>query len=203
MGLQIFLSMRRIEARCKNAGALQVRFSQSLASLRHRLSHAKVLIDGGGGRASPRWVCSRHLTSRDASHKVRVEYLPMCRRRSTGRESRESVPFGPRPSGSQAADSRSTECPRGRPYLTHHHRPLAAAALARSNERFNQLPFGLGQIARGRTARGSSPSTSVTPLELGHLPYVSGTISMFRDGRIFPRAKAARAQQTARRPRSR
>ena len=39
-GLQSFLSMRRIEARCKNASALRLRFSQSFASLRHRLSHA-------------------------------------------------------------------------------------------------------------------------------------------------------------------
>jgi hypothetical protein len=33
-------------------------------------------------------------------------------------------------------------------HLTHHHSPLATAALARRNERFNQLPFGVGQIAR-------------------------------------------------------
>ena len=33
-------------------------------------------------------------------------------------------------------------------HLTHHHGPLAPAALARWNERFNQLPFGVGQIAR-------------------------------------------------------
>ena len=39
-GLQSFLSMRRIEARCKNASALRLRFSQSFANLRHRLSHA-------------------------------------------------------------------------------------------------------------------------------------------------------------------
>ena len=32
----------RIEARCKNASALRLRFSQSLASLRHRLSQASV-----------------------------------------------------------------------------------------------------------------------------------------------------------------
>ena len=41
-GLQSFLSMRRIEARCKNASAFRLRFSQSLASLRQRLSHAMV-----------------------------------------------------------------------------------------------------------------------------------------------------------------
>src|SRR5271156_2682447 len=34
--------MRRIDARRKNASALQFRFSQSLASRRHRLSHAMV-----------------------------------------------------------------------------------------------------------------------------------------------------------------
>src|SRR3984893_4145933 len=39
-GLQSFLSMRRIEARRKNASAFRLRFSQSLASLRQRLSHA-------------------------------------------------------------------------------------------------------------------------------------------------------------------
>src|SRR4029077_2879172 len=41
-GLQSFLSMRRIEARRKNASAFRLRFSQSLASLRQRLSHAIV-----------------------------------------------------------------------------------------------------------------------------------------------------------------
>src|SRR5262245_32840267 len=41
-GLQSFRSMRRIEARRKNASALRLRFSQSLASLRQRLSQAKV-----------------------------------------------------------------------------------------------------------------------------------------------------------------
>src|SRR5579859_1857868 len=41
-GLQSFLSMRRIEARRKNASAFRLRFSQSLASLRQRLSHAMV-----------------------------------------------------------------------------------------------------------------------------------------------------------------
>src|ERR1700682_4868103 len=39
-GLQSFLSMRRIEARRKKASALRLRFSQSLAGLRHRLSQA-------------------------------------------------------------------------------------------------------------------------------------------------------------------
>jgi hypothetical protein len=41
-GLQSFLSMRRIEARRKNASAFRLRFSQSLASLRQRLSQAIV-----------------------------------------------------------------------------------------------------------------------------------------------------------------
>ena len=41
-GLQSFLTMRRIEARRKNASAFRLRFSQSLASLRQRLSHAMV-----------------------------------------------------------------------------------------------------------------------------------------------------------------
>ena len=41
-GLQSFRSMRRIEARRKNASALRLRFSQSLASLRQRLSQARV-----------------------------------------------------------------------------------------------------------------------------------------------------------------
>ena len=42
MGLQSFRSMKRIEARRKKASALRLRFSQSLASLRQRLSHAIV-----------------------------------------------------------------------------------------------------------------------------------------------------------------
>src|SRR5262249_2040029 len=41
-GLQSFRSMRRIEASRRNASALRLRFSQSLASLRQRLSQAKV-----------------------------------------------------------------------------------------------------------------------------------------------------------------
>src|SRR6266404_5176885 len=41
-GLQSFRSMRRIEARRKNARPLRLRFSQSLASLRQRLSQAMV-----------------------------------------------------------------------------------------------------------------------------------------------------------------
>ena len=41
-GLQSFLSMRRIEAKRKKASALTFRFSQSLASRRHRLSQAIV-----------------------------------------------------------------------------------------------------------------------------------------------------------------
>ena len=41
-GLQSFLSMRRIDARRKKASALRLRFSQSLANLRQRLSHAKL-----------------------------------------------------------------------------------------------------------------------------------------------------------------
>ena len=41
-GLQSFRNMRRIEARRKNASALRLRFSQSLASLRQRFSHAIV-----------------------------------------------------------------------------------------------------------------------------------------------------------------
>src|SRR6266481_4376388 len=39
-GLQSFLSMRRIEARRKNASAFRLRFSQSLASLRQRFIQA-------------------------------------------------------------------------------------------------------------------------------------------------------------------
>src|SRR5262249_33744658 len=42
IGLQSFRSMSRIEARRKNASAMRLRFSQSLASLRQRLSHASV-----------------------------------------------------------------------------------------------------------------------------------------------------------------
>ena len=41
-GLQSFRSMRRIDARRKNDSALRLRFSQSFASRRQRLSHAMV-----------------------------------------------------------------------------------------------------------------------------------------------------------------
>ena len=42
VGLQSFRSMRRIDARRKKASALRLRFSQSLANLRQRLSQAMV-----------------------------------------------------------------------------------------------------------------------------------------------------------------
>ena len=41
-GLQSFRNMRRMEASLKNARALRLRFSQSLARRRQRLSHAIV-----------------------------------------------------------------------------------------------------------------------------------------------------------------
>jgi hypothetical protein len=55
-GLQSFRSMRRIEARRKNASAFRLRFSQSLASLRQRLSHAMVrsTIQRFGKTTNPR-----------------------------------------------------------------------------------------------------------------------------------------------------
>ena len=54
-GLQSFLSMRRIDARRKNASPLRLRFSQSLASLRQRLSQAMVrsTIQRLGSTANP------------------------------------------------------------------------------------------------------------------------------------------------------
>src|SRR4029077_19539273 len=54
-GLQSFLSMRRIEARRKNASAFRLRFSQSLASLRQRLSQAmgRSTIQRFGNTANP------------------------------------------------------------------------------------------------------------------------------------------------------
>jgi hypothetical protein len=53
--LQSFRSMRRIEARRKKASALRLRFSQSLASLRQRLSQAMVrsTIQRLGSTANP------------------------------------------------------------------------------------------------------------------------------------------------------
>src|SRR5258705_13741334 len=41
-GLHSLRIMKRMEARRRNARPLRLRFSQSLASLRHRLSHAMV-----------------------------------------------------------------------------------------------------------------------------------------------------------------
>src|ERR1700720_612667 len=52
-GLLSFLSMRRIEARRKNASAFRLRFSQSLASLRQRLSHAMVAFGQHHKSADP------------------------------------------------------------------------------------------------------------------------------------------------------
>src|SRR3977135_318654 len=55
VGLQSFRSMSRIEARRKKASALRLRFSQSFASLRQRLSHAMVrsTIQRLGNTANP------------------------------------------------------------------------------------------------------------------------------------------------------
>src|ERR1019366_7261439 len=54
-GLQSFPSMRRMEAKRKKASALTFRFSQSLASLRHRSSQAIVrsAIKRFGGTTKP------------------------------------------------------------------------------------------------------------------------------------------------------
>src|SRR3989442_1025940 len=62
-GLQSFRSMRRIEARRRKASALRLRFSQSLASLRQRLSQAKVrsTIQRRGSTTNP-LVRSERLT---------------------------------------------------------------------------------------------------------------------------------------------
>src|SRR3981081_2288350 len=55
VGLQSFRSMSRIEARRKKASALRLRFSQSFASLRQRLSQAMVrsTIQRLGNTANP------------------------------------------------------------------------------------------------------------------------------------------------------
>src|SRR5262249_14351358 len=62
-GLQSFRSMRRIEASRRNASALRLRFSQSFASLRQRLSQAKVrsTIQRRGSTTNP-FVRSERLT---------------------------------------------------------------------------------------------------------------------------------------------
>src|SRR5262249_29626958 len=62
-GLQSFRSMRRIEASRRNARALRLRFSQSFASLRQRLSQAKVrsTIQRRGSTTNP-FVRSERLT---------------------------------------------------------------------------------------------------------------------------------------------
>src|SRR5436190_22719860 len=62
-GLQSFLSMRRIEARRKNAKAFRLRHSQSLARRRQRLSHAMVrsTIHRLGKTAKP-FAISERLT---------------------------------------------------------------------------------------------------------------------------------------------
>src|SRR5215467_8716781 len=62
-GLQSFRSMRRIEASRRNASALRLRFSQSLASLRQRLSQAKVRsTTQRRGSATNPFVRSERLT---------------------------------------------------------------------------------------------------------------------------------------------
>src|SRR5262249_34400866 len=62
-GLQSFRSMRRIEASRRNASALRLRFSQSFASLRQRLSQAKVRsTTQRRGSATNPFVRSERLT---------------------------------------------------------------------------------------------------------------------------------------------
>src|SRR5262249_2062921 len=62
-GLQSFRRMGRIEASRRNASALRLRFSQSFASLRQRLSQAKVrsTIQRRGSTTNP-FVRSERLT---------------------------------------------------------------------------------------------------------------------------------------------
>src|SRR5207344_1563680 len=60
-GLQSFRSMRRIEARRRKARPLRLRFSQSFASLRHRLSQAIVrsTIQRRGNTTNPLTLSER------------------------------------------------------------------------------------------------------------------------------------------------
>src|SRR5262249_55067150 len=57
LGLHSFRSMRRIEASLRKASALRLRHSQSLASLRHRPSQAKVRSTSQRfGSTTKRWA---------------------------------------------------------------------------------------------------------------------------------------------------
>src|ERR1019366_4371447 len=87
-GLQSFLSMRRIEARRKNASAFRLRFSQSLASLRQRLSQAMVRcrVRNWRGAGPCGWARLQFLpirTTREvfpqAAHPTRFCGRVMCR----------------------------------------------------------------------------------------------------------------------------
>src|SRR5262249_53218399 len=63
LGLHSFRSMRRIEASLRKASALRLRHSQSLASLRHRPSQAKVRSTSQRfGSTTKRWASSERLT---------------------------------------------------------------------------------------------------------------------------------------------
>src|SRR5262245_23937649 len=77
-GLQSFRSMRRIEARRRNASALRLRFSQSLASLRQRLSQAKVrsTTQRRGSTTNP-FVRSERLTISVSSRGKNMALLPL------------------------------------------------------------------------------------------------------------------------------
>src|ERR1019366_9851842 len=62
-GLHSFLSMSLIEARRRNASALRLRFSQSLARRLHRPSHANVRSTTHRfGRTTNPFACSERLT---------------------------------------------------------------------------------------------------------------------------------------------
>src|SRR5271167_2814718 len=63
LGLLSFLSISRMDCSLMNARALRVRFSKSLASRRHRLSHAKVRSTTQRlGRTSKPCAVSERLT---------------------------------------------------------------------------------------------------------------------------------------------
>src|SRR5947207_11070852 len=73
-GLQSFLSMRRIEARRRKASALWLRFSQSLARRRHRLSQPMVrsTIQRCGSTTKPLMLSGRLTIATDRLGKMLV-----------------------------------------------------------------------------------------------------------------------------------
>ena len=152
--------MRRIEARRKNAKALRVRFSKSLANRRHRLSQAKVRsTTQRRGRTSKPFGVIRALDDFDWPKPFERPALDIHHRRGAFSR-RETSRTGSREQAclrrglEYRPDVRSHEAPRAQRVhdpihdFAHIDLALAATMFGRRNQRCDVRPFLASQVAR-------------------------------------------------------